>query len=323
MFSVVIPLYNKSAYILKAIHSVLNQTYTEFEIIVIDDGSKDDGLQKVKEIEDNRIYIITQKNAGVSTARNNGVAIARNNFVAFLDADDWWDSNFLREMDQLIKDFPGAGIYGCNYYYVEKGVNIISEKGFRSGFKAGYIDYFKIFSSTLIVPFNCSFVIVDRNIFNNVGGFNPQLKFGEDMDLWIRIALKCKVAYLNKPLAYSNQDSYTQNRAVAPNKLYKKNDFFIFNLDYLEPYESTNRDLKLLLDGSRTQLLLPYYKKKMYPREVKEILSKVNFKTQPFFYRIIYTLPHLMIEPFLLLVELGIIIKKLLNYLLGKNRLFS
>ena len=135
MFSVVIPLYNKSAYIGKCIQSVLNQTFREFEIIIINDGSTDDGFEQVHRIfnsirentaqesnlrynnlepflkitysipntmHDIKITLINQKNSGVSTARNNGVKTAFYDYIAFLDADDWWESNYLEEMKYLI-----------------------------------------------------------------------------------------------------------------------------------------------------------------------------------------------------------------------------
>ena len=95
MFTVVIPLYNKANYIEKAINSVLNQTFTEFEIIVVNDGSTDESLEKIGHFKDARLKIINQENAGVSTARNNGVKEAKYDYVAFLVADDWWDEHFL------------------------------------------------------------------------------------------------------------------------------------------------------------------------------------------------------------------------------------
>ena len=108
MFSVIIPLYNKAAYIEKAINSVLAQNFKEFELIIVNDGSTDDSFSKLTVICNrlsvenpeifNKIKIVQQENQGVSTARNNGVKIAKYDYIAFLDADDWWESTFLEEM---------------------------------------------------------------------------------------------------------------------------------------------------------------------------------------------------------------------------------
>ena len=89
-FSVIIPLYNKEAYIEQTLGSVLAQTYPFFEVIIVDDGSSDASLQIVNRITDSRIRVISQVNSGVATARNRGVKEAKENYVAFMDADDFW-----------------------------------------------------------------------------------------------------------------------------------------------------------------------------------------------------------------------------------------
>ena len=91
MFSIVIPLYNKAEYVPKTLASVLNQTYSDFELIIVDDGSTDDSLEVINSFVDNRIKIVKQKNGGVSAARNRGIIEAKYELIALLDADDWWD----------------------------------------------------------------------------------------------------------------------------------------------------------------------------------------------------------------------------------------
>lgn len=291
MFSVIIPLYNKADYVRKTVDSVLGQTFQGFELLVVDDGSTDGSVEKLADCRNERLRIISQPNAGVSTARNNGAKHARFDYILFLDADDWWHGDFLRDMDAVIKRFPGAGMYGCKYYVVKNGRYVPADVGLDADFEAGYIDYFKVYARTFWVPINCSFVVVNKSVFEEEGGFKPSLKFGEDFDLWIRIALKHKVGYVNKFLAYSNQDVKVADRALGINKQWSKSEHVIFNLDYLRQEENGDPSLKLLLDGLRVRGLLDFYINSRFPDETQAILKCVDFLKQPAFYRFIYHSP--------------------------------
>lgn len=110
-FSIIIPLYNKVDYIEKAIQSVLAQTYQNFEIIVVNDGSTDEGEKIVESFHNKKIILINQINQGVSVARNTGAQNSKYDFLAFLDADDIWHSEFLEQLNVLINKFPEMGIY--------------------------------------------------------------------------------------------------------------------------------------------------------------------------------------------------------------------
>jgi glycosyltransferase involved in cell wall biosynthesis len=319
MFSVVIPLYNKCAHIEKCIQSVLDQTYKNFELIIVNDGSIDDGAELAGSFKDCRIRLIDEQNAGVSTARNNGVDATKYNYIALLDADDWWDEHFLERMKQLIDQFPDAGIWGCNYYYVKNGINRLENKGFEKGFTAGYIDYFRVYASSFCVPFNCSFIVVNKQDFSSSGGFNPSLKFGEDFDLWLRIALRSKIAYLNQPLSFSNQDVEISTRALGSRKYYKKEEHFIFNLDHIAEKENQVPDLKKLLDGLRVRNLLVYYLANYLPNDVKKELDKVDFAKQSLYYHILYACPKSIARVYFKGRQFGSFVKQnILNYLSPK-----
>lgn len=291
MFSVIIPLYNKAPYVAKAIESVLGQTYRDFEVIVIDDGSTDQSLEVAKTFENKSITIISQPNSGVSTARNNGVKIAKYPYICFLDADDWWHPTFLEKMKRLITDFPDAGIYGSGYYIVKNGQERIAPIGVPQGFEQGIIDYCEVYAKTLCMPLWTGAVIVPKYIFDEEGGFKSQLKLGEDFDLWIRIALKNKVILVNKPLAYYNQDVDVNNRGVAVHKIYSPENHYIFNLDYLYDNEKNNHRLKILLDKLRVYILLKYRMQKAFPKEYNAEIKKVDFSVQPLGVRLQYYLP--------------------------------
>lgn len=309
MFSVVIPLYNKANYIGKAIHSVLSQTCQDFELIIINDGSTDGSLTKVKLFDDTRIKVIDQQNAGVSITRNNGVKFAQCDYIAFLDADDWWHPDFLEEMSRLIHDFPKAALFGSSYEVVKNRTHQKHYSTLDERFR-GYIDYFNVYVATFWVPINCSFAIVRKSVFDDLSGFNPFLKFGEDLDLWIRIALKHRVAYSNTCLAYSNQDVDQSNRALGDAKCWEKEEHVLFNLSYLETDEKENPELKRLLDGLRVRGLISFYLTNQHYSEVKKILKKIDFESQPYFYRFVYHWPKVVVLSYFKLKILGSSIKQ-------------
>ncbi len=278
MFSIIIPLYNKAPYVQKALQSVYNQRYKDFEVIVVNDGSKDNSADEVQKfIEKNtpqNLQLINQENQGVSSTRNNGVKLAKYPYVCFLDADDWWEDTFLLELKKLIEEFPQAGIYGTSYFKVKNGQNISANIGVEEGFEKGIINYYKVYSKTLWMPLTSISVAIPKKVYDEVGGFKPELKLGEDFDLWVRIALKYPVAFVNKPLAYYNQDVEVQNRAIG--KLYSPKTQFAFNTDYLLEYEKQNSDLKHIVDIIRITCLKSYYLDKEHHQLAKKELQKVN-----------------------------------------------
>ena len=319
MFSIIIPLYNKTTYIEKAIRSVLNQTYHEFELIIVDDGSTDNGVLVVEQylqkqlkegnnsLSDN-VRIVRQANAGVSTARNNGVELAKYDYIAFLDADDWWEPNFLQEMKALIEAFPEAGIYSSNYYLVKNSKSKIAPIKFEKKFDRGIIDYFNIYAKNLCMPIWTGTAIIKKEIFDSEHGFNPNITLGEDTELWIRVALTHKVAFLNYPLANYNQDAEQNNRAIG--KLHNLKNHILFNLDYLKDEEKRNHYLKQMLDNLRTYDLFKYYLKAKYRDVVLRELEKVNWELQSKTIRRKYRMPLLLIQAETLFIIIGSKLKK-------------
>jgi glycosyltransferase involved in cell wall biosynthesis len=311
MFTIVIPLYNKVEYVVKAINSVLLQTFRDFELIIVDDGSTDKSVEIAEGVYDARIRIVKQNNSGVSTARNNGVALAKYDYVAFLDADDWWHQDFLLEMSSLIDKYKDAAIYASHYFIVKNGTQRQVNIGVDSEFSDGYINYCKVYANTYAMPITSSSVVIKRAAFLAQNGFNTHLKFGEDFDLWLRLALTNKIAFTSKCLAYYNQDVPVQNRALG-NKLWKLEEHYIFNLGYIKPEEAVNVDLKRLLDGLRVRALVRYKRAGVFPKEVKSIIREVDFNQQPFLYTVIYKYPKVATEIYLLVKEKGSIVKQFL-----------
>lgn len=286
MFSIIIPLYNKAPYIEKAIESVLSQTFQEFELIVIDDGSTDNSLEVLKKCDLSKIdcKIISQTNSGVSTARNNGVKLAKHDYIAFLDADDWWDAQYLHEMKVLIEEFPEAAMFGCSYYKVKNGRNNLAEIKFDKKTERGLINYCQLYAKSLWMPLWTGSVIIRKNVFIVENGFNPKLKLGEDFDLWIRIAMKYPIAFMKKSLAYYNQDVDINNRALSK-KLYEPEQHMLFT-DYGE--WMLNKDFKLMYDKLAVYGLLPYFLADKNKNYVENIIKNINWKDHAFKYKIYY-----------------------------------
>jgi glycosyltransferase involved in cell wall biosynthesis len=194
--SVIIPLYNRGGYIKRAIDSVLRQTRQNFEIIVVDGHSTDDGSATVRNFQDRRIIFIEQEGRGVSTARNQGVDLAKSDFIAFLDADDEWSPRHLDTIIKLRKNFPDAGMYVTATKIVEPSnlVKSLTTKAIPPSPWEGLIPNF--FQAVMHdMPFNTSCVGIPKNIFIETGGFLPGIQMGEDRDLWIHIALKYRIAF--------------------------------------------------------------------------------------------------------------------------------
>ena len=176
--SVVIPLYNKQNCIRETLRSVLNQSYTDFEVLVVDDASTDGSLEVVREFSDKRLRIIEKPNSGVSATRNAGIATAANEWIAFLDADDIWTSFHLETLVKLHEKFPQAEVLCSNYEKFTSDEN--------------YIDKLE----TIEQKMNCFIVERGSALFRTerqkeclekIGGFNERLIKGEDLDCWAKL----------------------------------------------------------------------------------------------------------------------------------------
>ena len=187
-FSVIIPCYNVEKYIENTVKTVLNQTYKDFEIILIDDGSKDSTLAILNNLKetDDRIKVFTQPNKGVSYTRNRGIDIAKGEYIYFLDADDEIKNTLFEEADKvLIKKSIGVFSFGYKVIKDTKERMYIANKEFEGLYtsKEFLKKYFK-----LEIPQSICSLIVRRNSLKNIK-FNEKLKIGEDLDFQIRVIL--------------------------------------------------------------------------------------------------------------------------------------
>lgn len=209
MFSVVIPLYNKEHTILRTIYSVITQTRTDFEVIVVDDGSRDAGAQLLADrVGDDRIRIVHQENQGVSAARNRGVAESQYDHIAFLDADDEWLPTYLEKVAEAIALFPDAGIFctpGLHRNLVTGQGRYFMADEYRD--KISEIDYFR---EPKLLGGQTSGVVVSKRAFELLksdyegGGFPVGLNLNEDWACFQSIALISPAVYIGYSLTIRN-----------------------------------------------------------------------------------------------------------------------
>lgn len=199
-FSVVIPLYNKEDFIEKTIQSVLDQAIQDFEIIIINDGSTDASLEKVELINDERIAVFTLKNQGVSHARNYGIQKAGGHYIAFLDADDYWEPEFLESIQELIRKHPNESIFASALKIrSSKGTYNATYENIKRDSRVCLLDYFEASQDHSIL--HCSSSVFKKKALEQIGAFDENLMTSEDTDFWIRAGFKFKVVFINKPLA--------------------------------------------------------------------------------------------------------------------------
>ena len=203
MISVVIPLYNKEKCVASTLRTVLNQTFTDYEIVIVNDGSTDNSVAEVEKVQDDRIRLIHQQNAGVSVARNRGIKEAKGDLIAFLDADDEWKPEYLTTQYHLSQKYPECSVFACNYEFCSaegKVTPTIIHKLSLAGEDGILINYFEV-ASCSHSPLWTSAVMVKKQALLSVGGFPVGIKSGEDLLTWARLAYRYKIAFSRKVCA--------------------------------------------------------------------------------------------------------------------------
>ena len=297
MYSVIMPLYNKAPYVRKAIESVMAQRYKDFELVIVDDGSSDNSLEVVKGFAgrmsngwEDKITIKSQKNGGVAAARNNGVRASKGEYLCFLDADDWWEPEFLEEMDKLIREYPDAGLYATNYVYYKFGKTHVALK-----LERGYMNYPEAYLHGEM-PVWTGAACMPRKVFDEMGGFPVGIKLGEDFLLWAKTAIHYPVAFSEKPLAYYNNDVPASLRATR--NLHAPEHHMLFNLVPIEreiensAFNTQQSALWIqLLDKLRITGLMDYWLSDAYHDVAEAELKKVDWNKQPSSVKALYKQP--------------------------------
>jgi len=190
--------------------------------------------------------------------------------------------------------------------------NTFPNIGVEEGFSQGYINYCQVYAKTMWMPLWTGAVCIPKKIFDIENGFKPNLKLGEDFDLWVRIAFKHPVAFLNKPLAYYNQDVDVKNRAVGM-RFYKPEEHMLFT-DYDDMMK--NEEFRFLFERLALYSLLPYYYNKINKEEVKNILLQIkNWKRHEIKYFVYYKiLPKGVLKKYFQLMEILYQVKTAIFY---------
>jgi hypothetical protein len=223
-FSIVIPLYNKEATVARALRSVFNQTVQNFEILVVNDGSTDNGARVVEAIGDPRIRLIHQENQGVSVARNRGITEAKYDLIAFLDADDEWLPEFLETIRRMIDRNPDCGLYATSYFLRSPNGRQIPAivRGLPDSFEGILGNYFLI-AARSHPPVFTSAVCARKEVLMQIGGFPVGVISGEDLLTWARIASHFSVAYSTSCLSIFYQ-TQAETCETAPSRVPAEDD---------------------------------------------------------------------------------------------------
>jgi glycosyltransferase involved in cell wall biosynthesis len=289
-FSVIIPVYNKEKYVQAAVKSVLNQTFTDFELLLIDDCSNDNSKEAIVKIISNQIKIIEHtENKGLSASRNTGIKNATGNFIAFLDADDEWKPEFLETIKSLITTFPEAQLFATNYEELySNGVKIINNQKLSKFGNEFLVDDF--FSMNLGKPiYFPGSLCVSKTVFNEIGCFDEKITFSEDIDFNIRANLRFKLAYSTNALVTYTMFSENQitNSSV-------KNKFFP-DLNNYEILAQDTISLKKYLDFHRYIFGRKFKAENDWER-FQKTKAEIDFKNLNYKQKLLLLLPNSIIN---------------------------
>ncbi len=216
--SIIIPVYNSEKTVGEALDSVLTQTYTDYEVIVVNDGSTDNSegvIRRYVTAGAGDITCITQRNKGAAAARNAGLRLSKGELIAFLDADDLWDTDKLKTAVETLEARPGVMLVFSDMRHSVDGkmvhASYLHERGYRH-IASGQIYDNLLQENFIFTPT----VVMRKSIFAKIGYFDENLKIAEDYDLWLRIAKDFEVMFIDRPLVTRRRigSNITENRQV-------------------------------------------------------------------------------------------------------------
>jgi glycosyltransferase involved in cell wall biosynthesis len=294
MISIVIPLYNKQNSIRETLLCVYNQSFQDFEVLIVNDGSTDNSLQIASTIinefntkvgNSNKYSIIDKPNGGVSSARNRAVKEAKYNYIAFLDADDLWENEYLDEQNKLINDFPDAGMWGTDFGHIILSTKKTSNRKLNRGFRGIVNNYWK----NNLYLFWTSAIVAKKDVLIDQGLFDERIHIGEDLDMWYRIILNYPVVFYNNALAWYKQDSENRLTHTKNADITKCIQYYIEKYDV---YKQTHPDAITYIHSFCAGALIPYfYGNEQANKKAKIVAAKLDYSRIKLKYRLMYKTP--------------------------------
>ena len=194
MVSIVLPTYNREAWLSSAIDSVIRQSFRDWELVIVDDGSTDRSADVVRELPDSRLTYVRTDHAGVSKARNLGVSLTHFPWICFLDSDDQWEPSKLERQIEALEEYPEFRIAFTNETWIRRGKRVNQRRKHR---KYGGWIYHRCLPLCIISP---SSVMLHRELLDEEGLFDESFPVCEDYELWLRISARNPVLFLDEPL---------------------------------------------------------------------------------------------------------------------------
>jgi glycosyltransferase involved in cell wall biosynthesis len=305
-FSVIIPLYNKEKYIKKTLQSVVSQSFTNFEIIVIDDGSTEDSLKVVRQFFEINHHIthtiISRENKGLSITRNESINYTNGKYLAFLDADDLWLSSYLGEINAMIKKFSSEKVFATDYAQMyTDGKKLNPKKNIEQQYRNHVFlinDFFKVnYFQPILIP---SSLVIEKKLFLSVL-FNSELTFSEDIDFFIRLFSNYKLVYSYNTLVYKNENVAQQITQLG------LSDKIIPNFNWYEENIRINPSLKRYINHYR-YIFASLYKQQGDFDNYKKLRAKIDFEGLNWKQKLLLKLPAFFTNPFIKLKK--ILLKK-------------
>ena len=264
---VIIPTYNRASTLERAIKSVLDQTYQDFTLYVVDDGSTDNTQTILKTYP--QIKVLTQENKGVSAARNLGVKESKSEWIAFLDSDDEWLPGKLKSQIEFLQDHPGLRFLHSEEIWIRNGVRVnpkVKHDKSSSELKKTSLEFCLISPST---------VIMKRELFNDHQGFDETLEVCEDFDLWNKILATEEVGFLNTFVTqkYGGHPDQLSTKFVAMDYWRIKSLVHLLDRPYVK--EELQKTIKEVIQR-KSEILLKVYLKHNNLEKHQEVLSLIS-----------------------------------------------